>query len=428
MPVNLSREDFINQYPPLNLLNKKDVKGVWDREELHLYVHIPFCVEKCSFCYYKSFKMQNPGTIDEYLDALKTEITMYSNLPEVQSKRIRSIYFGGGTPTLLNEQQLESLITHIKSSFAFTDNMEFCCEARPGPETTFNKLKLLKEHGMFRLSLGCQSLNDEVLRINGRTHDSTVFYETFDKARQAGIDSINVDLMSGLISDTMETWISTIKSLISLKPENIAIYKMEVYLNNKIYQKMREDKIELISNIEEANLARMAYKELISSGYMFADNFSFMTDPKYDHAHRREVWKGADMIGVGLSSHSCFNDYIYQNESSFPVYMNRVREGVIPIQRAYKISAREEMIQRIIFGVKNLNFSRSCFEDEFGIDVLDVFPKQFKYLEEEGFITIDTDNIKTTFEGALYADDIVREFYLPDQKNVMLGHVHRPEK
>jgi len=425
--MELKREDFLAQYPPLYFLNKADVANIWDKEEIHLYVHIPYCAKKCGFCYYKSFPIGNAPIPDEYFEALKTEIEIYANMPEVQSKCLRSIYLGGGTPTLLSEKQIETLMMLIKSKFNFAVDYEFCSEARPGQETSLEKLRLLKALGMKRLSVGCQSTDDFVLESNGRNHNSKDFMDVFERARQTGIYCINVDIMSGMVNQSLESWLETVKTISDLKPENIAIYKLEIYLNNALYARYRKGNVRLISDAAEVEYARQGYGMLLDSGYRMADNFSFMLAPEYDHVHRREVWKGADMLGVGLSSHSCFNDYIYQNEPKLDDYMERLKRNELPVQRAHKITAREELIQRMVFGIKNLFFERAKFLEEFGVDVMDVFPEQLTSLEKQGFISIYPDHIRTSFEGAIFADDIVREFYMPEHRKTMLAHVKRPE-
>ncbi len=426
--VSLKRENFISQYPPLNFLNREDVEKIWNKGEVNLYVHIPYCAKKCDFCYYKSFSIGDGQVPEEYLDALKKEIELYSKTPQMQGKVLRSIYIGGGTPTMLTEEQLSSLVCFIYSRFETAkEDFEFCCEARPGPNTTLEKLELLESLGLRRLSLGCQSLDDEILQVNGRHHNAAEFYNAFELSRKAGIDCVNVDLMSGLVNHSMESWVDTIKRIIGLKPENVSIYKMELYLNNALYSSYREGGIRLVSDSDEVLYIREGYKRLLEGGYTLADNYSFMSDPRYRHVQRREVWKGKDMLGIGLSAHSCFNGCIYQNESLLSNYMERLKRDEIPVYRAHKISSREHLIRRVIFGIKNLHLDRKGFEEEFGIDVMSVFGEQLVKMQEDGFIRIYHDYIETTVEGAIFSDDFVRELYLPEHRKMALAHVKRPE-
>jgi oxygen-independent coproporphyrinogen III oxidase len=426
MTIELKREDFISQYPPLYLLNKEDVTGLWDKEEIHLYVHFPFCVNKCDFCYYKSFQIGRSGIPDSYLDLLKKEIELYSCMPDVRNKVIRSIYYGGGTPTLMTEQQFADVTSHIYSHFNIHEDVEFTCEMSPREETTLSYIKSLKQSGVTRLSIGCQSVNDAILTANGRSYRSEDFYKCVELARTAGIYSVNVDIMSGMVDQSMEDWLETVDRICELRPENIAVYKLEIYLNNKLYTKYRNGKVKLISDQQEAQYARQGYRRILEKGYQFADNFSFMTEPKYDHIHRRDVWLGKDMLGIGLSAHSCYNDHIFQNTSRLQEYAELLGQNKLPVFRARKTSTREEMLQRVIFGIKNLRFYRGSFEEEFGVDPVQIFREPFQVLEQEGFIIIHNDYVETTFEGTVFADDIVREFFPEEHKSSMLAHVKRP--
>lgn len=423
--MELKREDFINQYPPLNDMNKAEVKEMWKKDILHLYIHIPFCVGKCGFCYYKSVSTGNKGVPDEYVKALRKEILKYADMPEIKSKQVRSLYIGGGTPTLLSEQQMKSILEPIMTNFQFTPDFEFCSEARPGAETTLEKLEVLKGYGMNRLSLGVQSLSRDILKSNNCNHGVEEFYTVFEYARKCGVKTINTDLMSGLVDQSLEDFLDTVKGMIKLRPENVAIYKMEVYLNNSLYKKLREGSIKLASDEEEIDQVRKGYRLLEEAGYILANHFSFMSSPEHDHLQRRGVWDGEDMLGVGASAHSCVNSYMFQNESRIDYYMRAVENEETAVFRAHHVSRKEEMAQRAVLGLKNLSIDRKRFICDFGIDILDIFPKELEMLRREGFINIREDKIESTFEGALFADDIARELYLPQHKSMMLAHAVR---
>lgn len=423
--MDLRREDFISQYPPLNYMNKGEVNDIWRREIIHLYIHIPYCVKKCGFCYYKSVASSDGSVPEEYVSALKKEIRAYALMPEIQSKNVRSLYIGGGTPTLLSEEQMGSLLSLVMQCFNFTSDFEFCSEAYPGPETTFSKINVLKSFGLQRLSLGCQSLDEEVLKANECNHDTKEFYTVFELARKAEIRTINIDLMSGLVGQSIESFMATINEIIKLKPENISIYKMEVYLNNAIYKRLRQGSITLISDEDEINYVKRGYARLLEMGYSFANHYNFMIAPEHDHIQRRGLWNGEDMLGVGASAHSCMNSFMFQDEPRIDNYIESLNRGEMPVVRAHEISKKEEMVQRVVLGLKNLKICRIQFLREFGMEIMDVFPEQFKMLEKEGFVKIKDNAIESTFEGALFADDIAREVCLPEHRDMMLGHVKR---
>lgn len=423
--IKLKREDFINQYPPLNLLNKQDVERIWEKEDFHLYVHIPYCIKKCDFCYYISYECKIHQIPEDYLDALKKEIRMYGDMEQIKGRKLRSIYIGGGTPTLMTLTQIKELLDVIWESFDVHDDVEFCCEVRPGPETKKDKIMLMKEYGLKRISIGCQSLNDNVLKLNGRNHNSKAFYKTYDMVRECDVFSINVDLMSGLLGDALESFLFSVDEMIRLRPENLTIYKMEVYLNNQLYKRALDQEIKFMSDQEEAEMVTLAYNRIIESGYQFSDNYSFYTDEKYKQIHRYKTWQGEDMIGVGLSSHSCYGLTIYQNDNRMVDYMEHIQNGKIPIRRAYKFSLYENMVRMIIFGIKSVHYPLDLFFSKFGIRAEEVFADKLNYLQSKGFINIRDGVLSATMKGILYADDIVRIFYPKRYRDVVLAHKKR---
>ena len=179
MHLDITRTDFTFQYPPFNLLQVKDANIFQKKRPLHVYVHIPYCKTKCRYCYYKLWAVGEQGTdeIDEYLKLLSREIGFVSRDPEVQACAVRSVYIGGGTPSLLSEDQLTRLFSLLKQSFAFNDNYEFCVEVNPDQGVlTREKLTLMANSGVTRLSMGVQSFNDRLLKLNGRAGSAGEFY------------------------------------------------------------------------------------------------------------------------------------------------------------------------------------------------------------------------------------------------------------
>lgn len=423
--MELIRESFLTQYPPLNVMDKKNIANIWEKELFHLYVHIPFCVQKCDFCYYKSFTLKKPQIVEEYLDVLKAEIKMYAKMPQIQCKQVRSIYFGGGTPAILSETQIAEIMELILECFDIHNECEICFEVRPGKELTPNKLKLLKTLGINRISIGCQSTDDEILKINGRNLEYRDFLTSYHDIREVGFRVVNVDIMSGMVKQSFESWDNTIREIIRLSPENIAIYKLEIYLNNQLYRCFREGKLSIINDAEEARYFCHGMKQLLNADYIMTDNFTFVKDRSLDHIHRRRTWMGEDMLGVGLSAHSCYNDIIFQNEPGLQEYMQKIKTGVLPIFRSHINTQNEVIRQRIIFGIKNLYLSRQKIYEEFGIDCIDLFEDEFKQLEDMKLIKIFDDHIETTSEGTIFADDIVRVFFLPEHQDKMLAHISR---
>lgn len=423
----LKREDFINQYPPLNLLNKADADSLYNEEPYNLYIHIPFCIHRCDFCYYKVFELPKykEGIPSEYFNALLAEIEIGVNMFALRKRKCRTIYVGGGTPTLMSDNQFESLFACLNRHIKMMDQSEICFEVRPGPELTSDKLAIMRDNNVTRISMGCQSLSDSILKINGRTHNSSLFIKAYELVKKYNFPTINIDLMSGLCGETDETFHTTMARIVDLAPQNITIYKLELYLNSELYRKAKENSYPLISNAQEAEMVRNEYQYLLNSGYELSDNFSFISDKQHEHIHRVVTWFGEDMIGFGLSSHSRKGNFLYQNDSRLERYIEYVNSAQLPIQRAYKFTTFEDMVREIIFAIKKLNYDLLKFKTKFGIQAEKLFEQQLNELCNKGFIKIQKNKLYTTLDGALFADDIVRIFYPEKQKKLELAHLRR---
>ena len=342
-----------------------------------------------------------------------------------KTRQCRTVYIGGGTPGMLSSKQFKRLFAAIFSHFNLLSENEICVEIRPGTEIDEEKIIILKELGVTRISMGCQSLDDDILRLNGRNHSSDMFYKTYNIIKKVGFPVVNVDIMSGLLGEDEGTFLSTIDKILRLNPENITIYKLELYYNSKLYKKVYDQHIKVMSNEEEIKLVRLAYKKILEEGYFLGDNFSFVCKPEELHLHRSATWSGEDMIGLGLSSHSKRGMYIYQNYSELSKYFKELQEGHLPIQRAYHFSVKENMVREMIFAVKGMKYDLTNFEKKFGVDAMIVFGDELNELKKGGFIRIDKEEMITSFEGAIFADDIVKVFYPKEQKQIELGHYKR---
>lgn len=429
MKDNYKREHFINQYPPFNLANGKEVKDMYQKKDILLYVHIPFCYSKCGYCYYKSFDSHTPEMIDQYLDSLKKEISIYSQQPEVRNKQMKSLYFGGGTPTILSCKQYESLVTFIFDKFEFRDDFEFCSEAKPDERTlTFEKLNLLKELGVHRISFGMQNLNDEILKLNERSASVDFYYKVYQMARKLDFENINIDIMSGLYGETWENWKNVISKLIQWAPQSIAIYKMELFLNTRLFRNMknRKQKINLMSDEEEIKFIQYAYDRLQEEGgYIVANCLHLLKDLRYEHLHIKSLWEGDDMKGFGLTSHSCCDSYLHQNTWDLKEYHQMIAEGKLPIKRAHRLTVRELISEAMVYGFKNMVINRAKFMERFGFDMTDFYGELIDQLVKEGALIYDNGDLRITKDYYIFADDICRQFFLLEYETMMLAHVPR---
>jgi oxygen-independent coproporphyrinogen III oxidase len=431
MHLDLTRTDFTFQYPPFNLLQVKDTNILQQKQPLHVYVHIPYCKTKCRYCYYKLWAVGEQATdeIDHYLSLLSREIEIVSREPEVQACGVKSLYIGGGTPTLLSLDQLTRLFDRLKRSFPFIDNYEFCVEANPDEKgLTPEKLAVLKDNGVTRLSIGVQSLDDRILKLNGRAGSEKEFYGAYEVARSLGFHCINLDFMSGMLGENWTNWTRQFDTILSLRPENVSMYKLEFYLNTRLSRQIRQTKRApgLVSDEEEAKYAEYAFERLQNEGgYIVKNCYSLTCSEEVAHVHAAGVWDGESLLGLGLSAYGLFNGRMYQNTAELKDYEDAVNCGNRPVHRAHLVSARERVARTMVFGIKKLGISRSKFRERQGFEMMLLYGDIIRDLIERGLLIDDGETIKVPRSKYVYADDICRAFFLPEHATMMRGHLTR---
>src|SRR5215470_12678575 len=232
--LELKRGGFIASYPPFETLHQDSIDAAWDKRRLGIYVHLPYCRKRCTFCFYKVYTNRNAKPMDRYLEAVLQEIDAYGQRGDLRDRPVDTIYFGGGTPTTLSEDQLRQLADRLKANFNISPNVEWTSESEPGTLSE-EKVATLREIGVTRLSMGVQTMDDDLLKKNGRSHNSDWVYRALEWARANKFPSINLDLMSGILDETLETWDASLQKFIDLSIEHISIYRMEVYKNTLLY-------------------------------------------------------------------------------------------------------------------------------------------------------------------------------------------------
>jgi oxygen-independent coproporphyrinogen-3 oxidase len=431
MHLDITRTDFTYQYPPFNLMQVKEVDVFERRRPLHVYVHIPYCRSKCRYCYYKTWGVGEDANeeIEAYLDLLSREIQMVSRDPEVRTTRVKSLYIGGGTPSLLSLDQLKRLFWLLMQSFAFEDGFEFCMEANPDESVlTPEKLQFIKEAGVTRLSMGVQTLDNDILRLNGRAGSADQFLRVYSAAKSLGFKVINLDFMSGLLGENWKNWTQQLDTILALHPENVSIYKLEFYLNTRLTTTIRESRSApgLLSDDDEAQFAQYAFDRLQDEGGYHANNcFSLSRSNDVAHVHTAGVWNGESLLGLGLSAYGVFDNQMYQNMPELKDYAQSIQNGQRPIRRAHRVSERERIARTMVYGIKTLAISRARFFDRHGVDMMLLYGDIIRGLVATGNLDDDGDTLRVSRSKYIYADDICRHFFLPEHETMMRGHLTR---
>ena len=420
--------NFIPNYPPFSLWTAEHVPQALARFQqprqpgtpLGLYLHIPFCRRHCKFCFYRVYTDKNAGEIEAYLDALATEVEIYSTLPAWQPGGFQFVYFGGGTPSYLSSRQLTSLVDRLHRSVGWDDAEEVTFECEPGTLKR-EKLETLKSIGVTRLSLGVENFDDEILEENGRAHLSPEIFRAYEWARTVGFPQINIDLIAGMLGETWERWRDTVRKSVALAPDSVTLYQMELPFNTLYSKQIREGgKPVPVADWEtKREWMGYAFSEFERAGYVVSSAYTLVRDPERARfIYRDSLWAGADMIGTGVASFGHLDGVHYQNADRMENYMEPLARKELPLARALTAKPRERLIRELILLLKLGHLDADRFRKKFNTDILSEFKAPFEKLRDCGYLTIEENGVRLTREGLLRADGLLPEFFEPEHRNI----------
>ncbi len=415
---------FVSNYPPYYYWRPDfvpEAHAALDRPprpnaELGIYLHIPYCRKRCHFCYFKVYTGAKSSEIREYIDAAVAELEIYRTKSFIGDRKPAFIYFGGGTPSFLSTSQLTTLAKALQSVFPWDAAREITFECEPG---TLNqkKLQFIRSLGVTRLSLGVENFDEHILEINGRAHRTKEIDRAYDYARQADFPQINIDLIAGMLEETPEKWAKTVEKTVAMAPDSVTIYQMEIPFNTTIYKRMR-DAGRLHAPVADWHTKREwvahAFDRLEAAGYTVTSAYTAVRDPqRTQFVYRDELWRGADLMSLGVASFSHVNGTHYQNAHDMDTYLEHIKCGRLPISRALTPTTEELMIRELILQFKLGRIELDYFRSKFDTDVMDRFSLQLNQLEERGLIQRVPDALVLSREGLLSVDALMWDFFLP---------------
>ena len=421
---------FVANYPPFSFWspeNRGQVDSALEQSPesgtpLGLYVHLPFCRKRCHFCYFRVYtgKDAKPARVDGYVELLLRELDAYANTPLITGRKPKFVYFGGGTPSFLPPATLRKLVDGMKAVLPWDDAEEVTFECEPG---TLNEEKLdtLRELGITRLSLGIENFDDHVLKTNGRAHLSKEIHRAYEYARKIGFDQINIDLIAGMLNETDENWQHCVEQAIALAPECVTIYQMEIPFNTTIYQEMRE-RGDVTAPVADWPTKRAwvdsAFAQMEEAGYTVTSTCTAIRDPEsYRFLYRDYLWRGADMVSLGIASFGHYRGVHYQNEKDFGPYAERLDRGELPIYRALAMTEEEKLIRELILQFKLGGLDRKYFQNKFSTDIFVRFAEPLAELESVGDLERTETGVKLTRDALLRVDSLLHAFFLPQHQN-----------
>lgn len=353
-----------------------------NKEELSLYIHIPFCVRKCGYCDFLSAPADEKAR-DRYVQALLMEIERYQGT-ETADRKIKTLYIGGGTPSILSVDQLDCIMQKIKYTFNFCDDIEASMEMNPGTASK-EKCRALYQMGINRLSIGLQSTNDMELKTLGRIHSYEDFINTYTWCREAGFQNINVDLMAALPYQIVESYTTGLRKIIRLAPEHISAYSLILEEGTPFYQKYNSGCYPLPDEEQERLMYRETEQILAQAGY---ERYEISNYAKKGYACRHNLvyWQGGDYLGLGLGSSSYMDGVRFHNTTDFNTYVN---QGTY-VEDREELSVQAKMEEFMFLGLRVMaGVSGTEFEKRFGKTMEDVYGDVLRKHEEEGLLQIE---------------------------------------
>lgn len=385
------------------------------KKQLGIYVHLPFCVKKCGYCDFYSV-----GADEEmkkaYVRALITEIKREKE--EVYNDfEVKTIYFGGGTPSVLAASLIREILVVIKETFCISKEEgfpEITIECNPATVDE-EKLAIYREAGINRLSLGLQSANNNELRLLGRIHTYEEFLESYTLVREAGFQNVNVDLMSGLPTQTMESFSQSVKEIVRLNPEHISSYSLIIEEGTPFFKKYSEGK-KMAKLLPDEALERDLYYytnyALSEAGYHRYE-ISNYAKKGFESKHNSSYWERLPYLGFGVAAASQFDKKRWTNIANLKEYIKRMEEGSSVRLEVMDLSEKNEIEESLFLGlrlIKGLN--KEVFLKKFGKDIYEVYPFVLKKYINQGFLEDEKGFIKLTEAGIDVSNQILSEFLL----------------
>lgn len=375
---------------------------------LGLYLHVPFCIRKCAYCDFLSFPATGEEQ-EEYVRALLDEIT--NNGAKYGNRyAVNSIFIGGGTPSLLREGLVEKIIFQVKSSFGVDVNSEITIESNPRTLTS-KKLAEYLNAGVNRLSLGAQSMDDSVLETLGRVHDAEAVFESFLLARKSGFSNINLDLMFGIPGQSLEGWLKTLQQAVSLSPDHISFYSLQLEEGTPIYEKCRDGILLPLPEETDRRMYHEAIALLQDAGYVHYE-ISNAAKPDFACRHNLKYWSMEEYLGMGLGAHSYVDGERFSNQEEWDGY---VRSGAgEKVRERHRNTRRDDMEEYLFTGLrKREGIDLMDFSCRFGISLQEAYAGQWSEIEKHirtGGLTLRRERMWLTVEGIDISNQIFINF------------------
>lgn len=373
-----------------------------------VYIHIPFCTNKCYYCDFNSFVTKNPQLVWDYLEALERE--MEETVRRFPPEQIRTIFVGGGTPTFLDAKQMEFFLASVAKHFPNRGaDLEFTLEANPGT-TDPEKLSVMRAGGVNRISFGVQSFDDSLLQRIGRIHDSEQVYRSLAHAKEAGFTNLSIDLIFGLPDQTLGLFQKTLDAAFSLDLPHFSSYSLKVEENTLFHTLYEKDKLPLPPEEEEVTMYDTLMSEMEAHGYRQYEISNFAR-PGYESRHNMTYWRNEPYYGIGAGAHGYVNGERHVNAGPVQQYIQLVQERGLPRIEQFAVTAEEQMEDHMIMGLRMMSgVDEAGFAARFGVSLADVFRNSMADLIDAGLLERTGGYLRLTKKGIPLGNEVFARF------------------
>jgi oxygen-independent coproporphyrinogen-3 oxidase len=391
-------------------MSLRNLRNLWKKiMNAGIYIHIPFCRSRCSYCDFAT-GMYESNLAERYVNALIREIRAWAEVERPLAAD--TIYFGGGTPSLLTPTQIAQLLEGVRDRFDVLEGAEVTIELNPGDGGTSasakqETLREFRRLGINRVSFGAQTFDDRELLQLGRTHDSADIASTFQQLRDAGFENINFDLIAGLPGQTMTGWQRNLALALKLRPEHLSLYLLDVHegtpLADQIKRGMRPEPDDDLS----AEMYRIMIDEVAAAGYEHYEISNFCL-PGFASRHNTKYWTGDAYYGFGCSAHSYDGEMRrWGNERDAAVYANLIEANKSPVVERTKLSEEDARSESVFLGLRLMRgLDLEKHRSRFGFDLRDRYESDLNRLQEAGLIEIDQTLLRLTTRGSLLSNEV----------------------
>ena len=368
-----------------------------------LYVHVPFCLQKCAYCGF--YSLTDLALIPPFLEGLRREMALYA----AEASPFDSVYIGGGTPSVLGASELERLLTDIRATFTIVAGAEITVETNPG-DVTPNLLEALRRAGVNRLTIGCQSFSDKALLFLGRRHTARQAVQAVELARKAGFDNIGIDLIYGLPShagDTFADWLNTLQRALLLRPEHLSCYQLTIEPHTPLAGRIAADSLHLPDEEAEVRYFHQTSEILTEAGYRHYEISNFAREDRFRSHHNSKYWDHTPYLGLGPAAHSFERRTRRWNHRSVARYLEDLAAGTPPVEAREMLTDADLCLEALFLGMRtSRGIHLETFRKRYGLDLQKEKVEILKKLSQEDLVEIRNGYLRPTRAGMAVADSL----------------------